>query len=654
MLSIRKLLAVSVAATAIFCCKATAAVTPGGPWFTTPLSERVVAYKINATYDAKSHELNGTETLTYTNRTGQSLNHFPFHLYLNGFQPKATWIKEAHMNGQRDFGPKKGWNQNKTGSNEIKSIKADGVDLTSQMKFVQPDDGNLDDKTVFEVQLPKPVPPNGSVTFEIAFHAKFPEVIARTGYKRHYILGGQWFPKVGVWWNGNWNCHQFHSATEFFADFGTYDVNITLPKNYNFGSTGLVTAEKNNQDGTKTVSVHAEDVHDFAWTADPTTKVVEDSVQLSTGPVKIRLLMQPGHMSSTDRYMQVLKGTMKKFDEWYGPYPYPQITVVDPPHGGSASGGMEYPMFITADTSWSMPKSLLIPELVTEHEYGHQYWYGMVATNEFEDAWLDEGINSYTEIKIMDALYGPTTSTINSRLGTAGDRSMQRMQYMSVSDLDPLMRNGWQYASNNSYGGNTYGKTATMLLTLEQIVGEQKMREAIHAYFMKYRFKHPTKADFMNTMNEATGQNLDWYWNQAIKGTETLDFRILKASSDRADWFAKPLPPEKKGKTVYDTQVIVHRKGNFIYPITLEVKFDNGETVREQWDGKDRWHRFTWQKKAKLMSAEIDPDHQVTLDLNQFDNSYRTEANTRASSKLAMYFTFITQWLAQSVAWLLA
>ncbi len=222
------------------------AVTPGGPWFTPPLSDRVVAYKIDAKYDAKAHTVDATETLTYTNKTGQPLDRFPFHLYLNAFQPKSSWIKEAHRDGSRDFGPGSGWEDKRTGSNEIVSLKVGGQELKQNMKFIAPDDGNADDRTVFEVQLPQPVPPNGTVTFDITFKAKFPEVVARTGYKRDYLLAGQWFPKVGVFWNGKWNCHQFHTNSEFFADFGTFDVNITLPQNMVFGSTGLVVSEKNN------------------------------------------------------------------------------------------------------------------------------------------------------------------------------------------------------------------------------------------------------------------------------------------------------------------------------------------------------------------------------------------------------------------------
>ena len=251
-------------------------------------------------------------------------------------------------------------------------------------------------------------------------------MIARTGYKRTFLLAGQWFPKVGVFWHGQWNCHQFHALTEFFADFGTFDVKVTLPKDYVIGATGVQVADQDNGNGTKTVAFHAEDVHDFAWTADPNFKVINDTFDGSVGPVKIRLLSYDSHEQPWQPYINCVKDSMKRFDEWYGPYPYAQITVVDPPHGAGEAGGMEYPTFITGDSGWYIPKGVHLIDLVTEHEFGHQYWYGMVATNEFENAWLDEGINSYTEVKVLDNIYGENASVINWLGAQLGEREIQR------------------------------------------------------------------------------------------------------------------------------------------------------------------------------------------------------------------------------------
>ena len=628
-----------------------------------PLSQRVVTYDIDAKYDAKTHSLDAVETLTYRNLTGKPLDKFPFHLYLNAFRQGSTFNEEKRKRG--GFREGMGGQDNKgEGSIDIKQFEVIGMgdgkssfqfpapqNLTDKMKFIAPDDGNPNDKSVMEVQLPQPVSPGGQVTFRITFHDQFPEVIARTGYKRDFILGGQWFPKVGVWWKGAWNCHQFHLNSEFFADFGVYNVNLTLPENFVEGATGQKTAEKKNGDGTKTVTYHAEDVHDFAWTADPNYVVVNDSFTNNAGnKVAIRILMQPYHMDTAPRYQHVIQGTLKKFDEFYGEYPYSTLTIVDPANGASQAGGMEYPTFITAGTSYPMPKGLLGPELVTEHEFGHQYWYGMVATNEFEDAWLDEGINSYTEVKVMDALYGRNTDILNMFGATMAERDMQRLSYVSVAYLDPMTANSWDYATPNAYGGTTYGKTATVLLTLEAVIGEAKMQQAIRTWFQRYKFTHPTEEDFMNTVNEVAGQDLTWYWNQAVKGTNVLDYRILSASSVTADGKSEGF--SRKPDTPYDTTVIVHRKGDFVMPVQLEVKFDNGETVHETWDGKDRWHRFQWRKNAKVVSAEVDYKHQLLLDDDRFNNSYLAKSDTRADRKIVSYWMILTQWLGQMLAWL--
>ena len=614
-----------------------------------PLSERVVAYQIDARVDTRRKTIDATEVLTYHNLTGQPQDTFPFHLYLNAFQPTSTLMREI----RRDR-PQFEWQDKYRALAEVKSFEVAGIgDLTSQIRFVSPDDGNPEDRTVFQVKLPRPVAPGESVQFKIAFRDQLGVVFERTGYKRDFIMGAQWFPKVGVWWQGAWNCHQFHSTTEFFADFGTFDVQLTLPQNEVVGASGEETSSTNNPDGTKTVTFHGEDIHDFAWTAEPEFRIFSDIFSGSAGAVRIRLLMQPGHVDLAERHMRIMKETMKRFDQWYGPYPYKQITVVDPPHGGGLrAGGMEYPTLITGGTTWWMPKGWHLLEEVVEHEFGHQYWYGMVASNEFEDAWLDEGINSYTECKVLDDIYGKDRSALDLWGVTRGDDAEQRAEYLSAADKDPMARFAYQYVNSNSYGGITYGKTATVLLTLEKIIGEDTMRHALHTYFMRYRFTHPTKEDFLKTVEQVSGQDLRWYFDQAVYGTQVMDYEILRAASDRVEWYQKNPPRQKKSETLYRTTVLVHRKGEFIFPVDVLLKFDNGETVREHWDGRDRWVRYTYDKKAKLVSAELDPEHQVGLDKDFFNNSYVKEQQSGARKKLASYWLVFTQVLGQLLAWL--
>jgi hypothetical protein len=616
-----------------------------------PMSQRVVHYEIDAKYDAVKHTVDATEVLTYHNLTGVALDHFPFHLYQNAFQPNSTWVREAKVAGSRDTSYEK-WEPKEYGSEEIKSIEVSGQgDLTSNLHYIQPDDGNKDDKTVVDLPLRQPISPNGFVQFRIVFHDQMPETQARSGWKRDFMLGGQWFPKVGVWWHGAWNCHQYHAMTEFFADFGVYDVKLTVPQDEVVGASGVKVGEVSNPDNTKTLAFHGDDIHDFAWTASPRFKVKDDGVyQGQMGPVQMRILMQPAHWSQVDRHEKILRESLEHFENWFGPYPYKTITLVDP-EPDSAAGGMEYPTFITGGTYWFMPKGVLFPEIVVEHEFGHQYWYGMVATNEFEDAWMDEGINSYTEVKVLDSIFGKRFSVINQLRAALGEREIQRLGYIGVADLDPMAQNAYDYYSFNSYGGVTYGKTASVLLTLEGIIGEDTMGKVMRTYFMKYRFTHPTKEDFLKTIEEVSGKDLRWYFNQAVYGSQVMDYKILKIESFPVNWYEEKSSHKEDKNTVYRSYVWVQRKGDFVMPVDIEVKFENGENVREHWDGASRWTKFTYEKKSKIESAELDPDHTIQIDRNDFNNSYRAEKDRKPALKLSNYWLFATQWLGQALAW---
>ncbi len=613
-----------------------------------PLSVRIANYSITAKLDTAQKTLNATEILEYRNPSSQPLSTFPFHLYLNAFRPQSSFSQEAHRDGARggavDF-----YSAAQTGAIQITSISAEGYgDLQSTLRFTAPDDGNLNDRTVVEVTLPQPLPPGSAVRFHITFHDKFPLSVARNGYERDFIMGAQWFPKVGVFWHGSWNCHQYHADTEFFSDFGVYNVNLTLPRPYIVGASGIETTEKLNSDGTKTLSFLGEDIHDFAWAASPHFLIADDTFKNSLGAVRLHALVLRSHAGQSRRYLSALKGAMQKFDEWYGPYPYKQITLIDP-EPDSQMAGMEYPTLITAGTSWWEPSWDYEPlEVTTVHEFGHQYWYGMVATNEFEQAWLDEGINSYSEAKVMAALFGRNSSYLNARTLHASDSEVLRDAYITIPDYDPIARKAWEFANSWSYASVTYGKTATALATLESLVGEDVLRQSLHIYFLRYRFTHPDDADFLQTIIEVSGRkDLEAYFNQAIYGTQELDYSVDSLASGRRNWWEG-----KDGDGPYRTDVLVRRRGTFLFPVTLEVRFADGSRQRAKWDGADRWKRFTWDSPSKAVSAQIDPDHAVPLDVNLFNNSDTVEAHRTARYKLTNYWVAAQQLLAEWISFL--
>jgi len=663
-----------------------------------PLSTRVVAYNIDAHLNTAKKTLDATETLTYKNLTGQSLTTIPFHLYLNAFRPESTFTTETHFTGGiRDSEKSNNYPSDKLGSITISHIDADGYgDLASAMHFIAPDDGNTQDHTVMQITLAHPLAPNDSITFHIAFHDHFPLSVARNGWKRDFIMGGQWYPKPGIFWHGAWNCHQYHSTTEFFSDFATFRVNLTLPKRYIVGATGVPTGEVAHSNGTKTLSFYAEDVGDFAWAASPHFTVTDGTFLSSMGPVKIHVLALACHPKAGPRYLKIIRETMAQFDRRYGPYPYKIITVIDP-EPGSEIGGMEYPTLFTGETSWYEPTYLT--EEAAEHEFGHQYWYGMVATNEFEDAWLDEGINSYTEVKVLSAILGRNTSLLKRSYANMGDYELQRLEYISEPDYDPVTRFAWKFRNEDSYGGVTYGKSATLLATLEGIIGTDTMDDAMRTYFLRYRFKHPATEDFLRTIEQvaiahgkafattpissssiansgvtgavaslpnpppfnangdadyataaATNSTLRPYINQAVYGTQILDYAVDSVSSDPVQWWL-PAPKDKK-QIQYRSTVYLHRKGSFILPVTAEIVFSDGSRVREHWNGVDRWIKYTYIRNAKVVSAEIDPDHVVLLDKDLFNNSYSTRANNIPARKLTNLWLSVEQLAAQLAGWI--
>jgi hypothetical protein len=635
-----------------------------------PLSERVVNYTIDAHIDMDKKALDATETLTYKNLTGVPLTMFPWHLYLNGFQPESSFTSETHFGGGiRDNESADEYPAKKLGSVTIAHLEADGYgDLTGAMRFVSPDDGNVNDKTVMQVQLPKALAPGDSITFRLRFHDQFPESVARNGYKRDMLMGGQWFPKVGVFWHGAWNCHQYHATTEFFSDFGTFQVRLTLPKREVVGASGVPTGDQVNADGTQTLSFYAEDVGDFAWAASPNFTVTTGTYLGSMGPVEVRVLALKAHPAAGPRYLKVLTGSLDQFDKRYGPYPYKVLTLIDP-EPGSEIGGMEYPTLITGDTSWFEPTHLT--EVTAEHEFGHQYWYGMVATNEFEDAWLDEGINSYTEGTVMAALEGEQGSAINYKWANISDRNAHYLEYINDADYDPVVRHAWQFRDAGSYGSVTYGKSSILLKTLEGIVGKDTMDEAMRTYFMTYRFKHPTTEDFLNTIvavavkkGRATippcaglgcePSSLTVYFRQAVYGTRILDYAIDSVVTGPAQWW-------KPGKDKpYRSSVSVHRIGDFVLPVTVQVTFDDGSKVRELWvppsgegvNDNSRWKTFVYVKDAKVVSAEVDPDHTVLLDVNHFNDSYVAKANGVPARKVTNLWLTSLEAMEQFAGWL--
>lgn len=658
-------------------------------------SDQVVQYRISVSLDPVKHQLTGKETLTWRNpSTTDAVSALPFHLYLNAFKnTKSTFIKESGGQLRGAEMAKDGW-----GWIDIVSIStASGVDLKPTLAFVQPDDGNRDDQTVVQATVPEAVPPGGTVTLEIAFVSKLPQVFARTGYKDDFYLVGQWFPKLGVYEpagmrgreTGGWNCHQFHSTSEFYADFGSYAVDITVPSSYVLGATGERKQERKNANGTTTYTYEQADIHDFAWTADPDFVAVKarfsasadvtpaeyariatllgrtvDDVKLSD--VDITVLLQPDHRPQAQRHIDAAKAGLKWFGLWYGRYPYKTLTVVDPAPGAAGAGGMEYPTFITAGSAWlfnywPFDKIRLVEE-VTVHEFGHQFWYAMVGSNEFEEAWLDEGLNTYSTSKAMVAAYGADATMVEFLGYRMGDQDMTRASNDPAARYNRILARAWEYTPSSAYSFYSYSKPALVLSTLEGYVGEQTMARVMRAYHERWRFRHPRSEDFFAVVNEVTGQDWTWYFDQVVRGTEIVDYDIDTARTrpintaqgvfdgpggrktvSEKDAASKDEEAARARKQTYESTVVVRRSGGVALPVEVAFKFEGKPVERLRWDGRAPTKTFRFERPEKLKWADVDPDRKILLDVNWVNNGRRIEPNLRPAASWTARWLFVMQ-----------
>ena len=602
-----------------------------------PLSPRNANYTITARLDPATRTITATETITWRNITANPTGELQFHLYWNAWKnARTTFMRERALSGGRQR-PRAADDWARI---DVTAVKVLGRDLTDGRRYIAPDDDNQNDETVMVIPLPERIAPGSSATIEVAWTAHVPRTIARTGAIGNFFFLAQWFPKLGVLQDEGWNCHQFHAGTEFFSDYGVYDVSLTVPDGWIVGATGVQRERSANGDGTTTHRYYQEDVHDFAWTTSPDYLERTASFEHATLPgVEMRLLLQPEHAGQGDRHFEATRTTLKYYGEWYGAYPYGHITIVDPAWQ-SGAGGMEYPTLFTAGTRWLAPSRVTTPEDVTVHEAGHQFWYGIVGNNEFEDAWMDEGFNQFSTARAVSQVYEPNYLMVRYFGGfipwVFKDVALQRE--IDGNGLPSYRRNARsdaQATPTHRYfpgtgGSITYSKTALWLNTLERSFGWPWLQSLLAAHFAKWQFKHPKPHDFFATVNEVGKQDVTWFFDQVYRSSNAFDYGIqdLRSTSDDQQ---------------YHTTVIARRYGEALFPVEVVVTFRNGERVRERWDGIDRWKLFTYDRPSQALSAQVDPNRTLLLDVDYTNNSKTLEPRGESAAR---------KWSAMWAVWL--
>jgi len=499
------------------------------------------------------------------------------------------------------------------------------MDLTSRMRFIAPDDGNTEDRTVMAVALPYEVQPNETIQIEVEWKARIPRPFARTGYIDDYYFIAQWFPKLGVLEDRGWNTHQFHATTEFYSDYGVYDLRLTVPRGFVVGASGQQTLRVDNEDGTTTHRYRSEDIHDAAWTASPDyTEVTRRFEHPTLPPVDMRLLLLPDHAGQADRFFDSTAAALKYYGEWFGPYPYGYLTIVDPAFQSQADG-MEYPTFFTGRARWIAPRDVTVPEATTLHEAGHQFWYGIVGSNEFEHAWMDEGLTTFATARVIEQVYTPN---FTERRYFGGFVPWVFRDLPIRRDIDGNRLPGFRPAAEADapatptygYWPSTatfisYNKTALWLHTLERHLGWPTLQRIMSTYFERYKFRHPYPEDFFAIVDDVSGKDMAWFFDQVYRGSNEFDYGVQEFTSTRVR-----LEPDTTSE-MYRTIVVPRRFGEAIFPVEVETTFKNGEKITERWDGVNRRTIYTYERPSQAVSVRVDPNRVMLLDVNYTNNT---------------------------------
>ena len=610
-----------------------------------PLSQRLTGYKIEASLDTGSKIVYGKMDAFWVNTSSDTVADVQLHLYLNAFSSeKTTFAKESngpYFPGDMDYG----W------IDIVSMSNSEGNDLIPLMEYISPDDGNIFDRTVLKISLPEPAQPGDTVFLNISFESKLPLLSHRTGYTDDYYFVAQWFPKFGVYEpagmrnavKGGWNCHQFHANSEFYSNHSVYDVIITLPEKYVAGSGGILLNTEVSDDGTKTLTFRAEDIVDFAWTAWPGYTEYTDYWK----HVKLTLLIPDDRKDQVQRQFSAVRNALEYFTETVGPFPWRHLTFADPPAKGSGAGGMEYTTLFTSSSSYKMPSFIRFPEMVTIHEFGHAYFMGIIASNEFEEPWLDEGVNTFFEERIVDHYYGESSGLLDLPFFKISDKSLSRTSYLMSRNRQVVSNKeySWNYP-NGTYGMMSYNKTATWLFTLMGIVGEETINEIFREYYQRWAFRHPSGKDFISVVNEVVakehgdkfGPDMNWFFDQTLYGTGLCDYRVAMIRNMNIE------------DTLYDSVIQIERLGDIMLPVEVLIHFADGSEILEFWDGKGRYMDFTYYSGPKVTWVKIDPEYRITMDINYINNSMTTNPDKitvrRMTHKLITFMQFFINFIS--------
>lgn len=485
--------------------------------------QQQVSYQITVDLDDDGHYLNGNLVLSYTNNSPDVLNEIYFHLWPNAYKNLNTaFAKQQLGNGKVDF----------QFSEESEKGFIDQLNFTSNGESLNwmYDKQHID---IAKVSLNKPLASGASIQIETPFRVKIPKVFSRLGHEGQDYFITQWYPKPAVYDVNGWNTMPYLDQGEFYSEFGDFTVSIELPENYVVAATGeLQTASEiafmerrkdyplllkkdsvpPSAPVSKVIVFKAEHVHDFAWFASKKFNIKESSVDIAGKKVITRVV----DYNPKEMHLIHIATALNYYSDKIGAYPYSHATVV---HGElEAGGGMEYPMITLCD---------VMNEEVIVHEVGHNWFYGILGSNERQYPWMDESINSFYESRAM---------AFDDMMSKTNDMNSNVMSFLVK---DHILTNEYQaigLASEEytwaNYGASVYGMGANAFSHLYAYLGRDRFNAAMQLYFQTWKFKHPLPDDMKNAFEASTAENLDWFFNGLLNTNQALDYKLSKAGKD--------------------------------------------------------------------------------------------------------------------------
>ena len=584
-----------------------------------------VDYTMDIDMNVETYQFDGKQKLVYTNNSPDVLKEVFYHLQFNAFQPGSEMdirlqnVVDPDGRMVNNVGTKENpiyesriakLKPNEIGYQKIISLKQNGKSVKYEIIG-----------TILKVTLNEPILSGKKATFEMEFKGQVPVQIRRSGRnnKEGVALSmAQWYPKLAEYDVEGWHANEY-IAREFYGVWGDFDVTIHIDKNYTIGGTGYLQNPQEvghgYEDASKKLKIpkgekltwhfKAPNVHDFTWAADD--EYIHDTKQVPNGATLHFLYKnKPETIKNWKKMEDATVKTMEFFNSYIGKYPYKQFSVIQ---GGD--GGMEYGMctLINGDGSYSSIVGTM------KHEMAHSWFQFVLATNESKHSWMDEGFTSYVSTIASKKMNGEKEETF------IFERAYKTYNYLvSSGKEEPLTTHADRYNTNMAFGIGSYVKGQIFLSQLGYIIGEENLEKTIKKYFEDFKFKHPTPNDIKRTAEKVSGIQLDWYLNEWIQTTHTIDYAV---------------------KSVNDKKIILNRIGQMPMPVDLTITYADGSTeifyiplqmmlgkkpftakVLPYWSWGNPTYTFSTSKKIK--KVEIDTSL-LMADIDRTNNLFEVE-----------------------------